>query len=194
MALRSTLQQLPVPLSTRLRRLRYGFELRALEALGHVPSHGLRKHALLVCGLTIAPDAQLYGWNEIRSPGNISIGAGSTIGRDAILDGRYGIIIGASVNLSSEVALWTAQHDLTSRTFDVEGAPIRVGDFAWLSFRSTVLPGVTVGEGAVVAAGAIVTRDVAPYVIVGGAPARPIGERPRDLDYKLPHSLANYFL
>jgi maltose O-acetyltransferase len=65
-----------------------------------------------------------------------------------------------------------------------------VGDHAWLSFRCTVLPGVTIGEGAVVAAGAVVTKDVPRYAIVAGIPARVIGERsPRGLDYDL--TLAN---
>jgi maltose O-acetyltransferase len=62
-------------------------------------------------------------------------------------------------------------------------APVVIEDFAWLGSRAMVLPGVTVGKGAVVAAGAVVTRDVPPYAIVGGVPARVIGERERGLDY-----------
>ena len=65
------------------------------------------------------------------------------------------------------------------------GGAVTVGDYAWLSFRCVVLPGVTIGEGAVVAAGAVVTADVEPYTIVGGIPARRIGDRARGLTYDL---------
>ena len=71
---------------------------------------------------------------------------------------------------------------------------MRIGDWAWLSFRSTILPGVTIGEGAVVAAGAVVTRDVPPYAIVAGIPARVVGERPRELDYDLNTQAAPWFI
>ena len=66
-------------------------------------------------------------------------------------------------------------------------APIVVGDYAWLGSKAMVLPGVKIGKGAVVAAGAIVTKDVSPFTVVGGIPARPIGERPRHLRYELNH-------
>ena len=58
-------------------------------------------------------------------------------------------------------------------------APVTVCDYAWVGSRAMILPGVTVGEGAVVAAGAVVTRDVAPYSVVAGVPARPVGTRSR---------------
>jgi acetyltransferase-like isoleucine patch superfamily enzyme len=101
----------------------------------------------------------------------------------ATLDGRNGITIGKNVNFSSEVALWTLQHDYNSPTFATSGGPIVIGDRAWISFRATILPGVTIGEGAVVAANSVVTKDVPPFTVVGGIPAKKIGERTTDLSY-----------
>jgi acetyltransferase-like isoleucine patch superfamily enzyme len=144
--------------------------------------------------MQIDSEARLYRWRDIRSGANISIGAGSVIGFSAILDGRRGITIGRNVNLSSEVALWTLQHDHSSPDFDTTGGPIVIRDRAWISFRAVILPGVTIAEGAVVAAGAVVTRDVAPYAIVGGIPARVIGTRRRDLRYSLYDRAAPWFV
>jgi acetyltransferase-like isoleucine patch superfamily enzyme len=139
-----------------------------------------------VLGLTIHPTAQLYRWREIRAAENISIGAGTVVGLWSSLDGRRGITLGKNVNISSEVALWTLQHDHRHPDFGVTGGPIVVHDRAWLSFRATILPGVTIGEGAVVAAGAVVTHDVPPFAIVGGVPAKIIGQRSSDLTYDWP--------
>jgi maltose O-acetyltransferase len=63
------------------------------------------------------------------------------------------------------------------------GGPVTIHDHAWISARAIILPCVTIGQGAVVAAGAVVTRDVPEYSIVGGVPAKPIGTRPKNLDY-----------
>ncbi|MDH3017412.1 acyltransferase [Gordonia alkanivorans] len=172
------------PFWPRIRAGKEGVGLYSAEMLGRLPSKRIRAAAATrLLGVTVHPTAQIYRWAEIRAGQNITIGAGTIVGADAILDGREGISIGHSVNLSSEVALWTLQHDLNSPTFATEGGPITIGDRVWLSFRSVILPGVTIGEGAVVAAGAIVTKDVPPYAIVGGIPARVIGERNPDVDY-----------
>jgi acetyltransferase-like isoleucine patch superfamily enzyme len=125
----------------------------------------------------------LHRWNESRRPSAITVGAGSIIGNDVILDGREGIHIGENVNFSSEVAIWTLQHDHVCPDFGTKGGPVTIGDRTWVSFRATILPDVTIGEGVVVAAGAVVTRDVQPYAIVGGIPARVIGYRERNLTY-----------
>ncbi len=181
-------------LATRLRRTsiwpklragRVGAGIYSAELLGRLPSKLVRTAgATHLLGMTIDRSAQLYRWKEVRSGHNIRIGAGTIIGSGAILDGRNGITIGHSVNLSSEVALWTMQHDVDSPTFMTEGGPIVIRDRAWISFRSTILPGVTIGEGAVVAAGAVVTKDVEPYTLVGGIPAKPIGHRNVEVDYE----------
>jgi acetyltransferase-like isoleucine patch superfamily enzyme len=152
--------------------------------LGHLPGRLLRTGlARLLLGLRIDRRAVLYQWRDLRCPERIEIGPGTVIGHWATLDGRRGIAIGRDVNLSSEVALWTLQHDPDDRRFGVRGGPIAIEDHAWISFRATVLPGVTIGRGAVVAAGAVVTGDVEEYTVVGGVPARQIGTRSRDLDY-----------
>jgi acetyltransferase-like isoleucine patch superfamily enzyme len=77
------------------------------------------------------------------------------------------------------------EHDPQSSNFGSVSEPVVIEDYAWLSCRSVVLPGVTVGKGAVVAAGAVVTKPVEPYTIVGGVPAKPIGKRTANLEYTL---------
>lgn len=135
--------------------------------------------------MTIGERAHIYGGLEVREPQNVEIGNATIVGHNVILDGRSGIKIGPNVNLSSEVSIWTLQHDPQSPTFGTRGGQVVVDKNAWLSFRCTVLPGVHIGEGAVVAAGSIVTKDVEPFAIVAGIPARTIGVRTRDLRYDL---------
>jgi acetyltransferase-like isoleucine patch superfamily enzyme len=127
---------------------------------------------------------------EVWSPTKLSIGAHTAIGRGCIIDCRSRaeervVKIGRNVNITSQCILVAGKHDVQSRMFETASAPIVVEDYAWLSLRAIVLGGVTIGEGAVVTAGAVVTRDIDPYTIVGGVPARPIGERPRGLEYEI---------
>jgi acetyltransferase-like isoleucine patch superfamily enzyme len=145
-------------------------------------------------GLRAAPGARIYKGLELRAADQIEIGAGTVVGFDCILDGRCGLRLGANVNLSSQVAIWTLQHDPQSPDFAAAGAEVVVEDHAWLSFRCTILPGVRVGEGAVVAAGAVVTKDVEPYTVVAGVPARPIGTRTRELRYELARGSRVWFV
>ncbi len=122
---------------------------------------------------------------EVWTPEQLTVGAHTIVGRDCLLDARGGITLGRSVNITSHSLLMTAKHTLDAPDFIDEYAPIVIHDRAWLALRSIVIGGVTIGEGAVVAAGAVVTRDVAPFTVVGGVPARPIGERSSELTYEL---------
>jgi maltose O-acetyltransferase len=72
-------------------------------------------------------------------------------------------------------------HDYNDIHFCGKGAPVEIGKYAWICSRAIILPGITIGEGAVVASGAIVTKDVAPYTVVGGIPAKRIGNREKKL-------------
>jgi acetyltransferase-like isoleucine patch superfamily enzyme len=81
--------------------------------------------------------------------------------------------------------IWTLHHDYNSADFAQIGQPVIIEDYVWLCSRSIILPGVTVGKGAVVAAGAVVTRNVQPYTVVGGVPAKFIATRNENLTYNL---------
>jgi acetyltransferase-like isoleucine patch superfamily enzyme len=173
-------------LRDRLHAPREGLSFALPMVVGQLPSRTVRTAiARSVFGMTIADDAVLYRWRDLREPRGIEIGPDSVVGFWSTIDGRRGVRIGSHVNISSEVAIWTLQHDLEDRDFGLTGGRVVIEDLAWISFRATILPGVTIGKGAVVAANALVAHDVAPYAIVGGVPAKRIGERPRDVDYTL---------
>jgi len=114
---------------------------------------------------------------------NIIIGNNTSINRKCYLDGRGRIVIGNNVSLSPEVNLITGSHDVNSEDFKYFTSPIRIEDYVWIGTRVTILPGVTLGKGCVVATGAVVSKNVSPYTIVGGVPARIIGMRNENLDY-----------
>jgi acetyltransferase-like isoleucine patch superfamily enzyme len=172
-----------------------GAALEVAFLVARLPVRTLRHVAYRSLGMRIGKQALIHRGVEIRNPGQVEVGEDSVIGFDSILDGRFGIKIGRHVNVSSQVAVWTVQHDHRDPGFGAVGASVNIGDRAWLSFRCTVLPGVTVGEGAVVAAGAVVTRDVPPYAIVAGVPARVVAQRsPRELSYRLNQGTAPWFV
>jgi maltose O-acetyltransferase len=116
---------------------------------------------------------------QIWSPDRLTIGEDSAINRDCQIAAMGGITIGESVCISNSVRLQTGGHNIRSNAFEAYGKPIVVGDHVWICESAMVIGGVTIGEGAVVMAGSVVTHDVAPWEIVGGVPARPIGIRPR---------------
>lgn len=90
------------------------------------------------------------------------------------------VVIGDQVVVSQGVKLCTAGHDITSRTMELTHQPIRIESNAWIAAWSIILPGVTIGEGAVVAAGAVVTKDIEPWTVVGGNPVKVITKRVLD--------------
>jgi maltose O-acetyltransferase len=121
----------------------------------------------------------------IWRPGGLVIGCHSTINNGCVIDSRGTIKIGDSVNLAGYVQIWTADHDPDHPWHKTRHAAVEIGNHAWIATRATILPGVKIGEGAVVAAGSLVNKDVPPYWIVGGVPARKLRERSRDLKYKI---------
>lgn len=155
---------------------------------GMIPSHTVRnwiyRHIYLV---DMKDKVVVHFGAEIRSHEKLTLGEGTIIGDRCILDARNGIVLGKNVNFSSEVHLWTEQHDYNDPEFRCtyeKAGPIVIGDRAWIGPRATILHSVTIGEGAVIAAGAVVTKDVEPYTLVGGVPAKKIGERNRNLVYE----------
>ncbi len=121
---------------------------------------------------------------SVVNPQNISIGDHVVINKYVMLDGRYAnLIIGNNVDIAQETNIWTLEHDVNSPEHKEKGADVIIDDYVWIASRATILPGVHLGEGCVVASGAVVTKDVEPYAIVGGVPAKKIGMRTKKLNY-----------
>jgi maltose O-acetyltransferase len=123
---------------------------------------------------------------EIRKGKNISIGNNTIINKKVLLDGRGGkLSIGNNVDIGQETNIWTLEHDVHDNNHKDTGSGIIIEDHVWIASRVTVLPGVRIGKGAVIASGAVVTKDVPPLSIVGGVPAKIIGKRNNALNYTL---------
>lgn len=149
-----------------------------------IPFWSWRKAYMRSVKMHIGKGAFIMKDNYIMTPQLLSVGDHSHINHGCTIDARAGIEIGSNVSISHNCRLMTGSHDMQSRNFQARFLPIRIEDCAWLGVNATILQNVTVGRGAVVCAGAVVTRDVEPYAIVAGVPARKIGTRTKDLDYQ----------
>ena len=116
----------------------------------------------------------------------VYLGDRNVINFGCLFDGRhYQIKTGSDVSIGPEATILTLGHDPQSSEFADRGGDVIIGDRVWIAYRAIILPSVTIGEGAVVGAGAVVTRSVEPYFIVAGNPAKKIGERSPNLTYNL---------
>ena len=123
-------------------------------------------------------DSIIYCGCRFFAPSGVRIGSNSVIGDHAFLNGRRGISIGNNVNIAGEVRIYTLEHDVESPDFDAVGGEVVLMDWVYIGTRVTILPELTIGTGAVVASGAVVTKNVEPWTVVGGVPAKMIGRRP----------------
>jgi len=155
--------------------------------VGTIPSHHIRKFIYKALGAEIGKNVVFHFRTEIRGIHRLKIGNGTIIGDNALLAAKRGLTIGKNVNLSSNVSIYSGAHDHRDPYFRSTPAttrPITIGDRVWIGSNAIILTGVTIGEGAVVCAGCVVTKDVEPYTVVAGIPARKVNERPRDLRYE----------
>ena len=168
------------------RRAAYSFRNYLLIITSHLPTNYLRiliyKNAFR---MDIEKDVFIDQDCFIHGPSRITLARGTKVNRGVVLDGRFPIRIGENVSISIYSIILTLEHDLSDPEFKSRGGPVEIGKRVFIGARAVILPGVKIGEGAAVAAGAVVTMDVEPYTIVGGVPARPIGRRPQNLDYDL---------
>ncbi|OGK20708.1 hypothetical protein A3C23_05970 [Candidatus Roizmanbacteria bacterium RIFCSPHIGHO2_02_FULL_37_13b] len=125
-------------------------------------------------------------YTRFYDPKNISIGEDSIIGEHAVLDGRDQLIIGNHVALASDVMIYNSEHDINDRDFKPITEKVVIEDYVFIGPRAIIMPGITIGKGSIVAAACVVTKDVPPFAIVAGVPAKIIGERQdKNLSYKL---------
>jgi acetyltransferase-like isoleucine patch superfamily enzyme len=151
----------------------YGIRLGYLRNILHIP---IGKDSSVLMGCFFAGN-------------NIVIGSNTVIARNCYFDGRAGLInIGSNVSIAPEAYIITMSHLVNSPDFDCFVKPVFIEDYVWIGARVMILPGVTASEGCVLAAASVVTKNVEPYTVVAGSPAKKIGERSKELKYKL-----NYF-
>lgn len=143
------------------------------------PLWGWRRWLLSRFGARVGARVRIHATARIAIPWTLDLGEDATIGDGAILYGLGPLRIGRAATISQYAHLCAGTHDHTRPDFPLERAPVTVGDGVWVAADAFVGPGVTIGDYAIVAARAVVTRDVDPYTIVGGNPAKPIGDRPR---------------
>lgn len=162
------------------------FENLFLKIIGIIPLHHIRRFFYRLFGAKIGRGSTIHSGAVFYKISNIRIGQDTIIGENVVLDGRDKIIIGNHVDFASEVMVYNSQHDIHSKDFKAVSAPVEIGDYVFVGPRAIILPGVKIGKGAVVAAGAVVTKDVEEFKIIGGVPAKEIGEREnKDISYKL---------
>ena len=164
-----------------------GWQRYMLYHVSMLPSCHLRKWIYISLGANLGHNVIFHFKTEIREPNRLNVGNGSIIGDNALLDARCGLTIGENVNLSSNVCIYTQQHDHRDpffRCIDNYDKSVHIGDRVWIGSNVIVLPGVTIGEGAVCCAGCVVTKDVEPYSVIAGVPAKKVNERPHKLYYQ----------
>lgn len=154
--------------------------------VGHLPVRAVRRIYLrgwlgrMGAGVGVQMGCRFLNGRKVH------LGDRNVINFGCLLDGRkYHIRTGNDVSIGPEASILTLGHDPQSPDFADRGGDVVIGNRVWIGYRAIILPGVTIGEGAVVGAGAVVTKDVDPYSIMAGNPARKIGERSKELSYRL---------
>ena len=138
--------------------------------------------SLKACGRGVV----IKGDCEFFFPERIALGDYVYVGPHAYWSGEGGVAVGRNVIFGPRTSIWTANHDwrgtdcLPYGVGTVAG-PVTIEDNVWVCYGAMIVPGVTIGEGAIVAMGAVVTRDVAPCTVVGGNPAVPVAKRDRSV-------------
>lgn len=162
------------------------FKLFIVNWTGFCPSWFWRRTTYRLAGVKIGKDSKIHVGCRFFEPRGIIIGQDSLVGEYSFLDGRALLKIGNHVDIASQVLIYNSEHDIESKDFRAIEAPVEIEDYAFIGPRVIILPGVKIGKGAIVGAGAVVTKDVAPFRIVGGVPAKEIGERKnKDPKYRL---------
>lgn len=168
----------------------FDFELFLIHLVSlHVPFASIRHFVFRISGLKLGKGSVIHMGCKFFNPRNVNIGEDTKIGDNAFLDGRGSLTIGNHVDFASQVLVYNSEHDIEDPNFSAKVEPVRIEDYVFIGPRVIIMPGVNIGKGAVVAGGAVVTKDVLPFTIVAGVPAVKIGERKlRNPKYKLGRS------
>lgn len=143
-----------------------------------------RKYYLRLFRIKIGKSSYIHRSCRFFHVGKITIGNNSTVNFGCYLDNRRGIYIGNNVGIAHNSKIYTLGHDINDSKFATKGNPVFIDDNAFIFSNSLIMPGVRIGTGAIVLSGSVVVKDVEPWSVVGGNPARKIRERNKSIDYK----------
>lgn len=170
----------------RLKNIILEFKVFILHLVGKVPSHHFRRFFYRLFGMKIGRGSTIHTGLTLYNPRNIIIGEDTIVGERAVLDGRARLKIGNHVAIASEVMIYNSEHNINDEYFQPIEMEVEINDYVFIGPRAIILPGVKIGKGAIIAAGAVVTKDIPPFAIAGGVPAKIIGERKiKELRYRL---------
>lgn len=156
------------------------------DIITHIPIHFFRKFFLRLFNKNISSSAVILMHTRILNFWNVEIGKYSIINQHVLLDcRRYKVIIEDNVDIGPYTKIWTLSHNPHDEQHAVKGGDVRIKHHVWIASGVSVMPALTISEGAVVAACSVVTKDVAPLQIVAGIPAKKIGERTNSLSYQI---------
>jgi putative colanic acid biosynthesis acetyltransferase WcaF len=165
------------PLGNRLLRFAWGIVCALLFRPSLRPMHAWRSFLLRAFGATIGPACHIYPGARIWAPWNLCCADQVTIADGAIVYNPKLVVLGSHAIISQEAYLCGATHDYEAPGFPLVPSEISIGAYAWVCARATVQPGVSVGEGAILALGGVATRNLDAWSVYAGVPARRIKER-----------------
>jgi acetyltransferase-like isoleucine patch superfamily enzyme len=150
----------------------------ANHAVSRIPVHTLRLgYYRRVMGFRIDGRAMILTDVRFARRGNLTLGDGAVVNNGCRIDNRYPVAIGRSTSLSYATFVLTKGHDVEHPSFATRGAPVTIGENVWCTVRTTILPGVTIADRAVILPGSVVAHDVAEAHVVGGVPAETVRMR-----------------
>jgi len=165
---------------TRIQTICLEFWLMILRFVGFIPLHFVRKIFYLASSVDMPWDSTIHIGANFFKPSNITIGHDTIIGDHCFMDGRAPLKIGNHVGIASQVLIYNDEHDINSPDYGNSFGPVEIGDYVFIGPRAIILPNIKIGKGAIVAAGAIVTKDIPEFEIWGGVPAKKISDRKID--------------
>ncbi len=143
----------------------------------------IRKYYLKIFGFKFGKKSCIHRYCKFFHVGNLRMGNNSTINFGCYLDNRRGIYIGNNVGIAHNTKIYTLGHDIDDSEFKTKGGPVSIEDNSFVFSNSMIMPGVSIGEGAIVLTGSVVTKNVEPWTIVGGNPAKKVRMRKPNIEY-----------
>jgi putative colanic acid biosynthesis acetyltransferase WcaF len=143
------------------------------------PLHAWRAMLLRLFGARLGKNCHVYAGARIWAPWNLVCDDAVCIADEVVVYNPAPVTLGSHCVVSQQAYLCGAGHDIDDPAFPMVSRPIQLGRYAWIGARATVCPGVRVGDGAVLGLGGVATRDLEPWTVYAGMPARPVRSRRR---------------